>query len=64
MTQEEMAQHLDVVWRRPSKKVNWLELEADLVDILKQNWSAEEQINMIREAIDAHTRRGHFIKEQ
>lgn len=60
---EEMAKRLDEVRKRRSIAMDWSGLENTLVDILNSiSMSEREQIDMIREAIDAYTKRGHFIR--
>ena len=48
-------------WSNPSMKVDWLKLEDLLVAILRaDDVSDEVKFALIRESIDATTRRGHF----
>jgi hypothetical protein len=42
------------------RDMNWLGLEQLLVDILNSSIHESDQIYLLKEAIDAHTRRGHF----
>ena len=49
-------------WETKSSKMNWLGLEKLLVDILRvDDVSDADKIQLIKESIDAFTRRGHFI---
>lgn len=53
---------IDEVWRLGSHKMEWLKLEQLMVDILKCTQLTDSQrIDLIKQSIDAHTRRGHFV---
>lgn len=48
-------------WNSKVIKTDWLKLEDVLVNILGMDDTAEEKVALCKEAIDAFTRRGHFV---
>ena len=54
--------HIGRVWDKPShSKINWLEFEQTLVDIINLPDASEHtKLECIKECINAYTRRGHF----
>lgn len=51
---------LDRQWHAKTIKIDWLSYEGFVVDVLKSDLSQEEKIALVKEALDAWTRRGHF----
>jgi hypothetical protein len=73
---QQIREALDREWAKGPRKVDWLRLEQLLVDILTTPYQegfgfgddvelcASELVRACKEAIDAHTRRGHFEAEE
>lgn len=55
-----IEKRVDSQWDAKGIKVNWSSFEALSVDILKSDYSDSDKLALLREAIDAFTRRGHF----
>lgn len=50
-------------WQEKPGKIDWLGLEDLLVEILNTDDTADERVALAKEALDAFTRRGHFIDQ-
>lgn len=60
---ERLASRISQQWEAKSGKMDWLGMESILVDILESrdgNMTDSDRCSLLREAIDAWTRRGHF----
>lgn len=55
---------IDYKWESRSPKMDWLGLEAILVDIQRADIGDNVKCALTREAIDAWTGRGHFVGER
>jgi hypothetical protein len=56
-----MLVHLGHTWEKKPRKMEWLEFEQTLVDIINLPDASEHtKLECIKECIDAYTRRGHF----
>ena len=63
MTHGELARRIAGQWTTGVNRMDWLGMEAVLVDVLQSNdpnMTADDRLALVREAIDAWTRRGHF----
>lgn len=60
MTLNEIYNKLQNQWNSKERKMNWLEMEDVLVQILRLEIDNETKIALTKECIDAYTRRGHF----
>lgn len=59
---EQIRKLLDAQWESRTIKMNWEGLEKILVDILKwHDFTNDEKVQLTKEAIDAFTKRGHFV---
>ncbi len=53
---------IDQKWEKGPSKIDWLKLEDILDVILREGGFPDEiKVRLAREAIDAWTRRGHFV---
>ena len=64
MTLNEVTSKLDSYWSNKSHtKLNWLDFEQFLADILSGDFDNDTKVRLSCEALDAFTRRGHFVPE-
>ena len=53
--------HLARVWTKSPRKMEWLEMEQTLVDIVNiPDADCEKKLALVKECLDAYTQRGHF----
>ena len=58
---------VDKVWERGKwhSRVDWLDMEQFTVDVLRsKELTDKEKVRILKEVIDAYTRRGHFAEEK
>lgn len=61
LTYLEIHDKLEGVWSRGPCRINWLEFEQLLADILNSDRINElQRVAACKECLDAYTRRGHF----
>lgn len=61
-----MLVHLGHVWEARNIKMDWLEMEETLVDILNLTDDLVDdktKLKLVKECIDAFTKRGHFVHD-
>lgn len=62
MTEKLARYAINCVWDTAAQRVDWLGLEQLQVDILRSSELTDKQkVSLLKEAIDAHTRRGYFF---
>lgn len=63
-THTEVRLLLDDVWNKKFRKIDWLQYEYDMKLIANSWLTADEKVAAIKELLDAHTRRGHFLTSE
>ena len=60
-TKQQILAKLEAQWEKKTNKIDWCAYETLIVYIMQAEMTCGEKLALCREALDAFTRRGHFI---